>query len=101
MKAPEGTAGEMAPAPAADPAAAAGPAGAAPAGPGMAQAYLGGFGGRAASAAALAWYASLDTVAAVSPSVAASVVRELRDQRANIKLIASENLSSPAVQLAQ
>lgn len=67
----------------------------------MAQAYLDGLGGRAASAAALAWYASLDTVAPVSPSIAASVVRELRDQRANIKLIASENFSSPAVQLAQ
>jgi len=49
---------------------------------------------------ALAYYASLDSVARVSPSVAASIVRELDSQRSNIKLIASENYSSLATQLA-
>ncbi len=51
-------------------------------------------------AGALAYYASLDRVAQVSPSVAASIVRELHSQRSNIKLIASENYSSLATQLA-
>jgi glycine hydroxymethyltransferase len=50
---------------------------------------------------ALAFYASLDPVAAVSPRVAGSIVRELADQRSNVKLIASENYASLAVQLAQ
>jgi glycine hydroxymethyltransferase len=53
------------------------------------------------STAVLAFYASLDHIATVSPSVAAGIARELADQRANIKLIASENYSSLAVQLAQ
>ena len=38
---------------------------------------------------------------AVSPSIAASIAQELADQRSNLKLIASENFSSLAVQLAQ
>ena len=50
---------------------------------------------------ALAFYAQLDAVGAVAPTVAGSVARELADQRSNIKLIASENYSSLAVQLAQ
>jgi glycine hydroxymethyltransferase len=50
---------------------------------------------------AAGFYASLDAVSAVSPQVAASIVNELRDQRSNIKLIASENFCSLAVQLAQ
>jgi glycine hydroxymethyltransferase len=50
---------------------------------------------------AAAFYASLDTIGAVSPSIAQSIIKELADQRANIKLIASENYSSLAVQLAQ
>jgi glycine hydroxymethyltransferase len=49
---------------------------------------------------ALAFYASLDRVSETSPSVAASIVRELHSQRSNIKLIASENYSSLASQLA-
>lgn len=44
--------------------------------------------------------ANLDCVARVAPEVAALIVRELHDQRANLKLIASENYSSPAVQAA-
>jgi len=49
----------------------------------------------------LAFFASLEHIAATSPTVAAAIARELADQRANIKLIASENYSSLAVQLAQ
>lgn len=52
-------------------------------------------------AVAAAFYAALDQIALVSPSVARSVIKELVDQRANLKLIASENFSSLAVQLAQ
>ena len=48
-----------------------------------------------------AFYASLDAVSAVSPTIAASIVQELVDQRSNVKLIASENFSSLAVQMAQ
>ena len=44
--------------------------------------------------------ASLDLVARVSPSVAARIVHELRDQRTYLKLIASENYSSLSVQAA-
>lgn len=62
--------------------------------------YLAGLNGAAPSSAAAAFYASLDTVAATSPGVAAAIVKELRDQRHNLKLIASENYSSLATQLA-
>ena len=55
----------------------------------------------ALSSAATAYFASLDTIAKVSPSIAGSILKELRDQRENLKLIASENYSSLAVQLAQ
>jgi glycine hydroxymethyltransferase len=51
--------------------------------------------------AAAAFYASLDTVGAALPDIAASIAAELRDQRSSLKLIASENYSSMAVQLAQ
>jgi glycine hydroxymethyltransferase len=51
--------------------------------------------------AAAAFYAGLDTIGAVSPEVAGSIVSELADQRSNVKLIASENYCSLAVQLAQ
>jgi glycine hydroxymethyltransferase len=47
-----------------------------------------------------AFLASLDHVASVSPVVADQIVKELRDQRSHLKLIASENFSSLAVQLA-
>ncbi len=47
----------------------------------------------------VAYVASLETVNEVSPSVAAYIVNELADQRSNLKLIASENFSSEAVQL--
>src|SRR5262249_24845597 len=57
-------------------------------------------GGRRPQAGATAYYAALDSVAAGSPGVAAGIVHELADQRHNLKLIASENYSSLAVQLA-
>ncbi|WP_433619350.1 glycine hydroxymethyltransferase [Dactylosporangium sp. CA-139114] len=63
--------------------------------------YLAGLNGRRPDPAALAFYASLDQIASTDPAVARSIVSELADQRANIKLIASENFSSQAVQLAQ
>ncbi|GLZ50132.1 serine hydroxymethyltransferase [Actinomycetospora sp. NBRC 106375] len=46
------------------------------------------------------FYASVDAVAAVDPEIARAVMNELSDQRSNIKLIASENYCSPAVQAA-
>ncbi|MGH3736001.1 MAG: glycine hydroxymethyltransferase [Micromonosporaceae bacterium] len=62
--------------------------------------YLASLGGADPDPAALAFYAQLDQVRAVEPTVATSIVQELADQRANIKLIASENFSSLAVQSA-
>ena len=50
--------------------------------------------------AAVAFYASLDQIATVAPTVAEAIIREYRDQRQNLKLIASENYSSLATQLA-
>lgn len=49
----------------------------------------------------VACLASLEQINAVSPQVAASIVAELEDQRGNLKMIASENYCSLAVQLAQ
>jgi glycine hydroxymethyltransferase len=48
----------------------------------------------------LAYLANLECVARVAPEVARSIVQELSDQRGNIKLIASENFSSLAIQCA-
>ena len=50
--------------------------------------------------AAVAFYAALDSVSKTSPKIARAILKELRDQRQNLKLIASENYSSLAVQLA-
>lgn len=49
---------------------------------------------------AVAYIASLQAIAQSSPQIARSIVRELERQRTNIKLIASENYCSLAVQLA-
>jgi glycine hydroxymethyltransferase len=46
------------------------------------------------------YLANLTQVASVAPSVAATIVSELADQRSNLKLIASENYCSLATQLA-
>ena len=48
----------------------------------------------------VAYIANLTTVADVSPEIARAIVHELRDQRSNLKLIASENYCSLSTQLA-
>jgi glycine hydroxymethyltransferase len=68
--------------------------------PSIVSAYLSSISSSEVDSGALAYYASLDLVGSQSPSVAASIIRELRSQRSNIKLIASENYSSLASQLA-
>ncbi|NGX42270.1 MAG: Serine hydroxymethyltransferase [Chlamydiae bacterium] len=50
--------------------------------------------------AALAYLAALDHIETVAPNVTEGILNELRDQRSHLKLIASENFSSLAVQLA-
>jgi len=62
--------------------------------------YLAQLGGAAPDPAALAFYASIDEVSRVDPAISDAILRELADQRSNLKLIASENYSSLAVQLA-
>lgn len=48
----------------------------------------------------IAYLAALDHLEEAHPSIAKSILNELRDQRAHLKLIASENFSSYATQLA-
>ena len=50
--------------------------------------------------AAIAYMAALDAIGADSPEIAEAIVKELKDQRTHLKLIASENFSSLPVQLA-
>lgn len=50
--------------------------------------------------AAIAYLAALDQIDTVYPAIAESIIQELRDERSHLKLIASENFSSLAVQLA-
>jgi glycine hydroxymethyltransferase len=52
------------------------------------------------SSFAIAYAASLDSVATVDPLIAQKIVDELRDQRSYLKLIASENFCSLPVQLS-
>ena len=52
------------------------------------------------SKAAIAYLAALDYIGAEAPEIASSIMKELHDQRTNLKLIASENFCSLAVQLA-
>lgn len=49
---------------------------------------------------AIAYLAALDHISNSSPIIADSIIKELKDQRSHLKLIASENFSSLAVQLA-
>lgn len=56
--------------------------------------------GSSAKLPMIAYLANLDQVAATFPEVAASVVHEIENQRSHLKLIASENYSSLAVQAA-
>ena len=58
-------------------------------------------GGKAPAPGFVAYIASLEQVSATSPVVAGAIISELADQRSNLKMIASENFSSLAVQLAQ
>ncbi len=62
--------------------------------------YLKGLNGESPHSGAAAFYASLDQIRRNSPNIAASIAREFRDQSRNLKLIASENFSSLATQLA-
>lgn len=48
----------------------------------------------------IAYLAALDHISESSPQITASIINELKDQRSHLKLIASENYSSLAVQLA-
>lgn len=50
--------------------------------------------------AAIAYLAALDYLGDNSPEIRDSIIQELTDQRSHLKLIASENFSSLAVQLA-
>jgi glycine hydroxymethyltransferase len=50
--------------------------------------------------AALATLSALEHLEQAAPPVAASILNELKDQRSHLKMIASENYSSLAVQLA-
>lgn len=50
--------------------------------------------------ATIAYLAALDHIATATPNVTAAILQELKDQRSHIKLIASENYSSLATQLA-
>ncbi len=52
------------------------------------------------SEASEAWRAGLGLIESIEPAVAAAIRSELADQRAALKLIASENYASPAVLLA-
>jgi glycine hydroxymethyltransferase len=49
----------------------------------------------------IAYLASLEQINKVSPEVVRAIIAELADQRQNLKMIASENYCSLAVQLAQ
>lgn len=62
--------------------------------------YLQTLNGTVPSSTAAAFYASLDVLRDTSPTIATAILQELQDQRQNLKLIASENYSSLATQLA-
>ncbi len=63
--------------------------------------YLSEINGKPVDAGFVAYLASLEQVSKVAPEVAKAIVAELADQRGSLKMIASENFSSLAVQLAQ
>ncbi len=62
--------------------------------------YLRRLDGGPIDSAAAAFYAAFDHLNGVAPAVTRAIVAELRDQRQHLKLIASENYSSLATQLA-
>lgn len=67
---------------------------------GYLQRYFQHFSEEERSSAAIAFLAGLDHIESESPEVAHRIVQELKDQRSHLKLIASENYCSLAVQLA-
>lgn len=64
------------------------------------QKYLSKTPSKSINSAAVAYIAALDHIETVSPQVVNSIIQELKDERSHLKLIASENFSSLAVQLA-
>ncbi|MGD2110990.1 MAG: glycine hydroxymethyltransferase, partial [Phycisphaerae bacterium] len=66
----------------------------------LVQSYLAQREGSKIDSGFMMYLASLERVAGVSPEIAKWIVQEIADQRSNIKLIASENYSSLAVQSA-
>ena len=52
------------------------------------------------NSAAIAYLAALDHIESVYPAIAQSIIQELKDERSHLKMIASENFSSLAVQLS-
>jgi glycine hydroxymethyltransferase len=52
------------------------------------------------NAGAISFYAALDSIGAISKELSNCIIQELKDQRSFLKLIASENFSSLAVQQA-
>lgn len=52
------------------------------------------------NSAVISYLAALDHLTSTSPEIASHIIKELKDQRSHLKLIASENYSSLAVQLA-
>ncbi|MGO8670576.1 MAG: glycine hydroxymethyltransferase [Capsulimonadaceae bacterium] len=64
------------------------------------QTYLAEKSGGDIDTGAAAVYASLDHLLSHAPTVARAIIQEFRDQRSHLKLIASENYSSLATQLA-
>jgi glycine hydroxymethyltransferase len=63
-------------------------------------AYLSESSGKSVDPGFIAYLASLERVHSVLPEAARSIIQELADQRANLKMIASENYCSLPVQLA-
>ncbi|MBD5782165.1 glycine hydroxymethyltransferase [Pelagicoccus sp. NFK12] len=64
------------------------------------QDYLSSRSSESISPAMVSYLASLQQVAEVNPGIARSIVKELEDQRSNLKLIASENYTSTNTQAA-
>ncbi|MDR3193136.1 MAG: glycine hydroxymethyltransferase [Treponema sp.] len=62
--------------------------------------YIAAVGAENVNTGLLAYLCNLEETARVAPEIAASIVRELENQRKRVKLIASENYCSLAVQLA-
>ncbi len=63
--------------------------------------YLSHVGKDAIDAETVSFYSSLDVISKTSPKIAKLILKEFYDQSHHLKLIASENFSSPAVQFAQ